>query len=132
MLVLVLAGGVCANPSVTSNSAGTTMNTNARFMEILRKFSPCGGVKFRLGFGSASDSGVEPSRLSGSGLRTWSIQGKLHNSIRWGCGRLCQTAHIQMQAGRGSGKCEAKDGEALFAWERDEREAGEVFGRLAG
>lgn len=35
-----------------------------------------------------------------------------------------------MQAGRGSGKCEAKDGEALFAWERDEREAGEVLGRL--
>jgi hypothetical protein len=43
---------------------------------ILRRFSPCGGLKFRLGFDSASDSHVEPSRLSGSGLRTWSIQVK--------------------------------------------------------
>jgi hypothetical protein len=48
---------------------------------ILRKFSPCGGLKFRLGFDSASDSDVEPSRLSGSGLRTWSIQGKPHHAI---------------------------------------------------
>lgn len=28
---------------------------------ILQRFSPCGGRKFRLGFVSASDSGVEPS-----------------------------------------------------------------------
>jgi hypothetical protein len=27
---------------------------------ILRRFSPCGGLKFRLGFDPASDSGVEP------------------------------------------------------------------------
>jgi hypothetical protein len=37
---------------------------------FLRRFSPCGGLKFRLGFDSASDSGVEPLRLSGSGVRT--------------------------------------------------------------
>jgi hypothetical protein len=49
---------------------------------ILRRFSPCGGLEFRLGFDSASDSDVEPSRLSGSGLRTWSIQGKRDNLIR--------------------------------------------------
>jgi hypothetical protein len=49
---------------------------------ILRRFSPCGDLKFRLGFDSASDSGVEPSRLSGSGVRTWSIQVKPHNPIR--------------------------------------------------
>jgi hypothetical protein len=48
----------------------------------LRRFSPCGGLKFRLGFDSASDSEVEPSRLSGSGGRTWSIQVKRHNLIR--------------------------------------------------
>jgi hypothetical protein len=46
---------------------------------ILRGFSPCGGLKFRLGFASASDSDVEPPRLSGSGLRTWSIQVKPHH-----------------------------------------------------
>jgi hypothetical protein len=51
---------------------------------ILRRFSPRGGLKFRLGFESASDSGVEPLRLSGSGVRTWSIQVKPHdlNSAR--------------------------------------------------
>ena len=49
---------------------------------ILRGFSPCGGLKFRLGFDTASDSDVEPSRLSGSGLRTWSIQVKPHNFIQ--------------------------------------------------
>jgi hypothetical protein len=43
---------------------------------ILRGFSPCGGLKFRLGFDSASDCRVEPARFSGSGLRTWSIQGE--------------------------------------------------------
>jgi hypothetical protein len=52
------------------------------FHGILRRFSPRGGLKFRLGFDSASDSDVEPSRLSGSGLRTWSIQVKPHNPIR--------------------------------------------------
>jgi hypothetical protein len=52
------------------------------FHGLLRGFSPCGGLKFRLGFDSASDSDVEPSRLSGSGLRTWSIQGKRDNPIR--------------------------------------------------
>jgi hypothetical protein len=52
------------------------------FHGILRGFSPCGGLKFRLGFDSASDSGVEPSRLSGSGLRTWSIQVKPDNRIQ--------------------------------------------------
>jgi hypothetical protein len=35
-----------------------------------------------LGFDSASDSDVEPTRLSDSGLRTWSIQVKPHNAIR--------------------------------------------------
>jgi hypothetical protein len=49
---------------------------------ILRRFSPCGGLKSRLEFDSASDSDVEPLRLSGSGLRTWSIQVKPHNFIR--------------------------------------------------
>src|ERR1039457_6240749 len=43
---------------------------------ILRRFSPCGGLEFRLGFDSASDSDVEPPWLSGSGLRTWSVQVK--------------------------------------------------------
>jgi hypothetical protein len=52
------------------------------FHGILRKFSPCGGLRFRLGFDSASDSDVEPTRLSDSGLRTWSIQVKPHNAIR--------------------------------------------------
>jgi hypothetical protein len=47
---------------------------------ILRRFSPCGGLKFRLGFDSASDSGVEPSGLSGSGVRTWSISGEIRQS----------------------------------------------------
>jgi hypothetical protein len=47
---------------------------------ILRRFSPCGGLKFRLGFDSASDSGVEPSGLSGSGVRTWSISGEITQS----------------------------------------------------
>jgi hypothetical protein len=46
---------------------------------ILRRFSPCGGLKFRLGFDTASDSDVEPSGLSGSGVRTCSIQVKPHN-----------------------------------------------------
>jgi hypothetical protein len=48
---------------------------------ILRGFSPCGGLKFRLGFDSASDSDVAPSRVAGTGLRTWSIQVKPHNPI---------------------------------------------------
>jgi hypothetical protein len=48
---------------------------------ILREFSPCGGLKFRLGFDSASDSNVEPLRVPGSGLRTWSNQGKPHHVI---------------------------------------------------
>jgi hypothetical protein len=61
---------------------------------ILRKFSPCGGLKFRLGFDSASDSGVEPSGLSGSGVRTWSIQVKPPNLIGQKSGCLLQTAHI--------------------------------------
>jgi hypothetical protein len=61
---------------------------------ILRRFSPCGGLKFRLGFDPASDSGVEPSGLSGSGVRTWSIQVKPHNLIRQESGCLLQTAHI--------------------------------------
>jgi hypothetical protein len=52
------------------------------FHGILRRFSPCGGLEFRLGSDSAFDSDVEPSRLSGSGLRTWSIQVKRHNPIR--------------------------------------------------
>ena len=39
-------------------------------------------VRFRLGFESASDSAVETSGLSGSGVRTWSIQVKPHNVIR--------------------------------------------------
>src|SRR5450759_3260881 len=47
---------------------------------ILRRFSPCGGLEFRLGFDSASDSDVEPPWLSGSGLRTWSVQVKPYNS----------------------------------------------------
>ena len=48
----------------------------------IRATSPRGGLKFRLGFDSASDSNVEPSRLSGSGLRTWSIQGNSTILIR--------------------------------------------------
>jgi len=64
------------------------------FHGILRRFSPCGGPKFRLGFDSASDSSVEPSGLSGSGVRTWSIQVKPHNLIRQGSDCLLQTAHI--------------------------------------
>jgi hypothetical protein len=91
--VLTLAAGVWANPSATSK-AGTTINKNALFMGILRKFSPCGGLKFRLGFDSASDSGVEPSGLSGSGVRTWSIQVKPYNFIRQESDCLLQTAHI--------------------------------------
>jgi hypothetical protein len=67
--VLTLAAGVCANASATSR-AGTTIHRNALFMEVLRRFSPCGGLKSRLGFASASDSYVEPSGRSGSGLRT--------------------------------------------------------------
>jgi hypothetical protein len=52
------------------------------FHGTLRRFSPCGGLKFRLGFRSASDSEVEPSRLSGSGVRTLGIQVKRSNLIR--------------------------------------------------
>jgi hypothetical protein len=77
----MLAAGVCANPSATSR-AGTTINRNALFMEILRGFSPCGGLKFRLGFVLLPILDVEPPRLSGSGLRTWSIQVKPHDLIR--------------------------------------------------
>jgi hypothetical protein len=64
------------------------------FHGILRRFSPCGGLEFRLGFDSASDSDVEPSRLSGSGVRTWSIQVKPHHPIREDSGRLFQSAHF--------------------------------------
>src|ERR1019366_3119777 len=64
------------------------------FHGILRRFSPCGGLEFRLGFDSASDSDVEPPRLSGSGLRTWSIQVKPPHPIREDSGRLYQTAHF--------------------------------------
>src|ERR1017187_2215133 len=35
--------------------------------------------EFRFGFDSASDSDVEPRWLSGSGLRTWSVQVKPYN-----------------------------------------------------
>ena len=58
--VLVPGAGVWANPSAISK-AGTAIHRNALFMGILRKFSPCGGLKFRLGFDSASDSDVEPT-----------------------------------------------------------------------
>src|ERR1700693_123156 len=58
------------------------------------KIPPCDGVKFRLGFESASDSGVEPLRLSGSGVRTWSIQVKPDDLMRYECECLFQTAHI--------------------------------------
>jgi hypothetical protein len=51
-------------------------------MESSEDFSPCGGLKFRLGFDSASDSNFERSRVAGSGLRTWSTQVKQHNPIR--------------------------------------------------
>jgi hypothetical protein len=66
---LMLAAGVCANPSATSR-AGITINRNTLFMESSEDFSPCGGLKFRLGFDSASDSNFERLRVSGSGLRT--------------------------------------------------------------
>jgi hypothetical protein len=53
-----------------------------RFLHgILRGVSPCGGLKFRLEFDWASDSHVELLSVRGSGLRTWSIQGKQHNLI---------------------------------------------------
>ena len=79
--VLMLAAGVCASPSATSR-AGITINRNTLFMESSEDFSPCGGLKFRLGFDSASDSNFERLRVSGSGLRTWSTQVKQHNLIR--------------------------------------------------
>jgi hypothetical protein len=62
--------------------------------EILRRFSPCGGLKFRLGFDSASNSHVEPLRIAGSSLRTWGIQVKHDNLMPAESERLSQTAHI--------------------------------------
>src|ERR1700687_5795889 len=86
--VLVLAAGVCANPNAISRS-GTTIDKNALFIGILRRCPPRGGLKFRLGFDSATDSGVEPSGLSGSGVRTWSIQVKPPQSYS---ARICLSA----------------------------------------
>jgi hypothetical protein len=56
---LGLAAGACANPSATSR-ANYSDQQECALHGILRSFSPCGGLKFRLGFDSASDSGVEP------------------------------------------------------------------------
>jgi hypothetical protein len=62
--------------------ADATINSNALFMESSERFSPCGGLKFRLGLILLPISDVERSRVPGSGLRTWSTQVKHHNHIR--------------------------------------------------
>jgi hypothetical protein len=67
--VSVLGAGVWANPSAI-NRAGTTIHRNALFMEILRKILALRRSEISLGIFSASDSYVEPSGRSGSGLRT--------------------------------------------------------------
>src|ERR1700686_2306503 len=97
--VLTLGAGVWAKLSVTSR-AGITISRNTLFMESSERFSPCGGLKFRLGFVSASDSGVEPSRLSGSGVRTWSIQVKPNDLIAKEFECLFQIAHLASSKGR--------------------------------
>jgi hypothetical protein len=66
---LVLGAGDWANPSAI-NRAGTTIHRNALFMEILRKILALRRSEISLGIFSASDSYVEPSGRSGSGLRT--------------------------------------------------------------
>src|ERR1700688_1774182 len=91
--VLTLGAGVCAKLSVTSRAV-ITISRNTLFMESSERFSPCGDLKFRLGFDSASDSGVEPSRLSGSGVRTWSIQVKPNDLIPKEFECLFQIAHL--------------------------------------
>jgi hypothetical protein len=56
-------------------------------------------LKFRLGFDSASDSAVEPSGLSGSGVRSWSNPGETTAMLVWQesvC--LIQIAHLSKKA----------------------------------
>src|SRR5271165_3036653 len=71
-------GGLCKPQSDQQGRYNDRYNDQQEcfFHGVLRRFPPCDGLKFRLGFESASDSDVEPLRLSGSGVRTWSIQVK--------------------------------------------------------
>jgi hypothetical protein len=90
---LMLAAGVCANPSATSR-AGPAINKNALFMESSKESRLAAVRNFAWDLILLPDSGVEPSRRSGSGVRTWSIQVKPHNFIGQESDCLLQTAHI--------------------------------------
>lgn len=60
--VLLPVSGACANPSV-NNAVDRTISSNTLFMESSYRFSPCGGLRFHLGFNFAVGPYAEHSRV---------------------------------------------------------------------